>query len=1157
MKYRNFCTTGTAFAIIMAASAPVYAQQSTGDIRGSITDESGKAVSGAAVTVTHEPSGTRSTTATNNAGTFANSGLRVGGPYRIEVTAPGYENLVATDIFVNLGEAFQADLVLTAESAIQELTVTADRVGRSSGFAVGNRVNQDRIEGISSTNRDLRDVVRRNPLATLNVAGDRGISIAGSIPRSNRITIDGVRAQDDFGLNTGGLPTVRGPISLDAIEQVAVNVAEFDPEQGDFTGGSIAVTLKSGTNKIEGTGFWQTNREFLDGDRVDSNPVNANFQGRDFGGFIGAPIIKDRLFIAGSYEAFRQTAAVPFGPTPSTAGDIQFANSSPVTADQFRAISNIVATSYGFTPLGVPATTPITDRKWSARLDWNIAENHRAQFTYRAARGTQAANVNGANANGNFGDSSAFYTQGERENTFAGQINSDWTRDFSTEVRITRRNYLRAQDPFGDINNASGDPIADATEFADVRVCSTATSAGSATTCQAPGSTTIAGAQLTFGPDQFRAANSLRTGNTSYHAKAQYLLGNHTLKFGFQRQAKDIDNLFVPSSDGVYYFDSVADFTAGRANQLTYNNALTGNAGDGRALFKYTINSWFINDEWDATNWLTLSLGLRYDRYGSEQNPTFNQAFQNRYAFAGLTNTEFLQGRDVFSPRFGAKADLPLGFKLRGGIGLFASTVSDVFLSNAFSNDGARFNQITITRSGAAGSTSEFSISPATGAFTQAIGATALNLVRGSTGRFDLFNIPPAVQAVLAAGGAPLAAPTYSFAPDFEIPSEWKANISLSRNFDLPFVKNVRTSFDAVWGLSKNAYLFRDLRVFQDGLLPDGRPRYIGDNALTPGLDRALSRNVAQTDSNVDIQATNTKRGNSRVWAFAIGKDFEWVDVNFTYARQEVNTVLDGTRFGSTPNGIYTGTAAVDANNFELGTSSEETKNSLKYEFNFTQHFFGRLKTRLTLFGERRSGRPFNYTLSDNTPSQGGRNTVFGLTGNNRYLFYVPDFANDPNPNDLQTGFVFFNNATSRDQIRDFVLSGALARYQGQIVPRNAFKNPAVNRIDLKFSQELPFFFGHRPEAFIEIDNFLNFLDNNWGVVREFASNTRVADVLCANSAGLAAVNTTSVQNAACTNYVYQAPNFSTNPATVDLNTPGLNPNQSRWTAQIGLRYRF
>lgn len=1165
MNMRNFWSTGAAALAMMAAATPVLAQQSTGDIRGSVLDQSGNPVAGAEISIVHVPSGTRTQLNSNNSGAFVASGLRVGGPYEIEVSAPNYERISAQDLFVSLGDVFRVNFQLVEETPVEEVVVVGDRAGSASGFSVGNRVNQDRVEGVASVNRDLRDIVRRNPLATLNVAGDRGISIAGSIPRSNRITIDGVRAQDDFGLNTGGLPTVRGPISLDAIEQVSVNVAEFDPEQGDFTGGSIAVTHKSGTNKIEGSGFWQTNREFLDGDTVDGRPVNNRFRGRDFGGFIGAPLIKDRLFIAGSYESFEQTSAVAGGPAATAPGDIVFSNPSTLSATAFNAIGQSLQTLYGFAPLGVPATTPITDRKWSARLDWNITDNHKAQFTYRASRGSQAANVNGGGLS--FGDSSTFYIQGERENTFAGQINSNWTSNFSTELRITRRNYLREQNPFGDINNAEGTPEADAEEFAEVRVCSSATSGFSATSCQLVGSNVTA-PQVTFGPDQFRQANQLRTGNTSYHFKGQYLLGNHTIKAGYQRQGKEIDNLFVPQSDGVFYFDSVADFQAGRANQLIYQNTLTGNPdADGRALFEYAINSWFVNDTWDVASWLTLSLGLRYDRYASNDEPTFNRAFANRFAASGLTNTEFLDGRDVFSPRFGFKAKLPFEIDARGGIGKFASTVSDVFLSNAFSNDGARFNTITITRSGAAGAANEFSITPATTGFTQALGAQALTLTRNGQGQFDLFNIPPAIQALLASGGAPLGAPTYSFDPNFEIPAEWKANLNLTRTFDLPFVENIRAGFDLVFGVTGQGYTFRDLRASADGTLPDGRPRYIGDNALTPGFDRAISRAITNTDGNTDIQATNTQSGNSRVWAVSLGKSWDFgLDINVSYARQEVNTVIDGTRFGSTPNGVFTGTAARDLNNPELGTSSEEVKNALKYEFNFERHFFKDLKTRLTIFGERRSGRPFSYVFADNTPTQTARSTVFGITGANaagannnggRALFYVPDFANDTNPNDLQTGFVFFDTAATRDAVRNFVLNGSLAAFQGQIAPRNAFRNPAVNRIDLKFAQEIPWFFGHKPEAFIEIDNFLNFLNSNWGVVREFATNTRVVDVLCADAAGVVAANTTSAQNNLCTNYRYQSVNFQTNPLTTDLDTFGVNPNQSRWTAQIGLRYKF
>lgn len=1151
MKFNRYCLPVAAIAAIAAAS-PAFAQQTTGDIRGRVVDQSGNPVAGARVTITHTPSGTTVVRNTNGQGVFTARGLRPGGPYIIIVDKDRYARSEVDDVTIDVANPNRADVILTEENAARregftdEVITIANRA--HPGAPGGTELSRDAIDTVTTVNRDVRDLLRRDPLATLNTGGNRGVSIAGQLPQANRLTIDGVSAKDDFGINTGGLPTSRGPVSLDAIEQVSIAAAPFDVEEGNFLGGAVNVVLKSGTNNFEGTGFWETNREFLAGNRIAGLDITAPFRGRTFGGVVSGPIIRDRLFFSGSYEEFSQTDVTGVGPTADRPDDPIFSSQRNIAASALDAFNQSVEQIYGYAPLGIPLTTPVSDRKWHAKLDWNINDQHKASFTYRSARDSQVNRPSPAGVSQSLADGSYFYELRQADTSYTGQVNSDWSSRLSTEIRFSHRTYDRFQDPLAAGDNPDGLPASQASSFAEVLVCADAISAGSATSCSsgAPNFSPT----LAFGPDRFRHANLLLTTSNAFKATATYTAGVHQFKAGYERQFNNDSNLIVPNSQGIYYFDSIADFEAGRANSLIYSNALSGVPVDASADFAFSINTAYVQDTIDLTQKLSANIGLRYDLYTSDSGPQFSDPFATRYGAEGIVNDAFIGGRDVFQPRASIEFRPDAKTKITAGFGLYSALISDVLaLSAAVANDGVRTNTIQITRT-----PTGFALNQgAPSLFNAAIGSAALDIFARPQ-PFDLFNIPGEVQGFLAGGGAPTTASTASIDPDFDIPSNWKGNFNISRTADLGFFgEDWRFGFNFLYQLTKDTYVLRDLRLVPNGVLPDGRPRYIGDNNTTPVLDAAAPGTVG--DSGFDIQIGSSSLGASRAFTWTAAKSFgSFLDVDFAYSRQNVNSVLDGQVGGTTAQSQYSGTAVFDPNAFSLGTSSQEVKNSLKYSFTFHHNFFSDLKTTLSLFGERRSGRPYSYTFGDPAATSNiQRSAVFGALGSSRFLFFVPDFASDADPTDLQAGSVFFNNATTRDAVQNFVVNGELAAYQGEIAPRNAFRSPANNRIDLTFTQELPFFFGHRPEVYFGVENLLNLISSKWGAVREFGSQTRIVNVECATSAGA----TGGAANAACTNYLYSAANFSSNPLNGDADTPSINLSQSRWTAAIGVRYHF
>lgn len=1119
-------------ALVCGMGTAAYAQETTSAVRGAVTNAAGP-VRNASVTLVHTPSGTRQVTGTNAEGVFDARGLRVGGPYTVTVTAPGQPTKTLSDIYLEVGQTQRLDISLEAE--VEEVVIAGTRDLSRDNSGLQSTLTRVDVESVVSVTRDVRDLARRNMLVSQNSRGDSGISIAGSNPRTNRITIDGTQAQDDFGLNTGGLPTRRGPVSLDAIEQFSVTAVPIDVENGDFTGGALDVVLRSGTNSFHGSAFVNYLNDGMQGRKIRGRRVNTAITQENYGAFLSGPILEDRLFFAVSYEKYKTSDTTGFGPT-----DGGYANSvrgiSQATIDNILGIfNNAYATD--FDAGNITRTKPILDEKYSIKLDWNINDNHRLSFTNRYALSelSQRTNLNTTSA----GLDSQWYLTGEEDYAYVLDLNSRWTDNFTTQIRLTHRDYERRQQP------PSGQ------EFADITVCAAPTSVNSGgDTTTSCGATSV----VRFGPDQFRHANFLETRNSQLQAKAEWSLGQHLIKFGYQGQRQKVFNIFVPNSDGTYYFDSVADFQAGRANRLIYQNATTGVAEDAAADFTYYVHSAFFQDTLQVTDNFKVTAGFRYDWYQSDDKPTFNQNFVNRL---GFTNQTTYDGKSVMMPRVSFEYEPTSWVKVNGGAGLFSGGFPDVLLSNSYSNTGILTSGIQIERN------ADGTFRDTTGApgFTQAIGAAALN-INTADPRFG-YDIPSAVTGFQGGAVVPPGNEVNAFLPSYKMPSDWKYFLSVTFQPDQgwadawagsfsPVFDDWRLTFDVVHTDVNNGLLFKDFRatpLLVGGVqqyTPDGRIRYdgIGGTAAQRAAAGITSTNPG---SNRDIIALNTDRGQTTNFSVTLQRDFDFgLGVLLGYAYQDQKDMVSGGRFGSTANSLYGGGAAgLDPNEEAYGTSFEEIKHRFKFEASYQKNFFRDLATRINLFGEVRSGRPISWVMND--PAS-GRGTTFGVNRGNM-LLYVPDFANDPNPSDLNVGFVTFDSAATRDNFRRVVEQFGLP--QGQIVPKGAGSNdqPEIYQLDLQLSQDLPTFIkGHKFQVILDVQNVLNLIDSDWGLIEEYTDANRVISAQCADANGAAAPAGSPV----CVRYRYT--NFNTSAETKNTESP---LSRSLWAVQVRLKYQF
>ncbi|WP_348685855.1 TonB-dependent receptor [Rheinheimera aquimaris] len=625
------------------------ANDTSSGIRGNVISPAGQVIPNAKVEIIHIPSGTRSSAVTNESGAFSSMGLRVGGPYKITITS---DQGVKTynNIYLSLDDTLR--LTAQVESAqIERIAVTGSAIVTQS-VGSNSYFGADDIANAPSFNRDLKDIVRNNPLAVLS-SKDGELSVAGTNPRFNSISVDGIGQNDDFGLNANGYPTTRSPISLEAIDQVTIDVTPFNAKDSGFQGAKINAVTKSGTNELSGSVFYETQNDSLAGTPTNNgSKVPLNFDETTYGATLGGAIVKDKLFYFVSYEFWEAETAAEWGPAGSSAPNPTEAN----LAD-YEAVKRIAQDVYGV-DAGSWDVAPVTDdEKLLLKLDWNISDDHRAAFTYQYSKGNRASNQ----STGDFELrlSSHWYNRIEELNNYAFKLYSDWTPDLSTQFSLTYIDNPTTQASYGD--------------FGDVTIYAES-------------------GDIAIGSDYSRHSNDLRKKTFIMALDADYLLGDHSLTAGYQYKSLDIFNLFLQRTKGEYQFASIEDFENRQASYLRYQNAVSLDANDAAASFVRDEHAFYINDSWAYNESLTIDFGVRYEMLSSSDKPKFNDQMEAR---TGYDNSENLDGTGIVLPRFGFMWDATEDLVVRGGFGRFSGGQPTVWVSNAYSNPGVGIGEVT------------------------------------------------------------------------------------------------------------------------------------------------------------------------------------------------------------------------------------------------------------------------------------------------------------------------------------------------------------------------------------------------------------------------------------------------------------------------------
>ena len=1092
-------------AVSLAAAASMLPAQgvTTGQLTGRVTQKaSGEPMVGARVRALHLPSGTAYQAITRADGRYSIPGMRVGGPYTITATTIGYAPVNQANVAIQLGVTTEVTFqVVPAAVQLAAVSVTAQTGGvlSSSRTGAATTVSREAIEVLPTVSRSINDFTRLTPQAN-------GQSIGGQDSRLNNITIDGSYFNNSFGLGSGATPGGRtgvSPISLDAIDQIQVNVAPFDVRQGNFVGAGVNAVTKSGTNSFSGAVYRNQRNQGNVGTKAGALTVNpGTFTFGLWGGTLSGPIIRNKLFFFANYEKDENTQPGTLF-TTNSGSEVAAGNKTRVLQTDVTTLSAFLKDKFQYETGGIGGYDRATPSdRFIGKLDFNLNDNNKFSLRYTqlnsstdvlASTSGSLGQSLGGGRTGNT-NSLAFentnYAILENIRSYVGEWNSQLTSNVSNNmiVGFTKNDESRAAKgaffPLVDILNSGFN-------------------------------------YLSFGSEPFTPNNELRYKTYQFQDNLTFTTDRHDINFGVTAQRYQSENVFFPGKQSAYVYNSLADFYTDANDFLANPNRTTSPITLNRFQVRYSnvpgqvkpvqpldvlYAGAYIQDQYRITPRFKLTLGLRADvpkfKATALNNPSVSAlTFRDEIGAPVSYSTSRLPAAKIlWSPRFGfnwdAKGDRSL--QVRGGSGVFTGSPAYVWVSNQIGNNGilTGFDQ------------------------------------RDNTNTRP-FNPNPDAYKPATVTGAPAATQDLALTiPDYRFPQTWRSNIAIDQRLPFGFIGTVEYLYNQ--DVNQTAYINANLAVPNGKFAgPDQRPRFIGGgtvNRINPSIINAIVLGNSNVGTSYTASAALEKAFSGGVFAKA------------AYAYGSSRNLVDP---GSIASGSWSTNAIVnDPNNPSPGYSSNWAGHRAFLVLSYSKQYFGFGKTTISAFNELRSLGNSSYLVSGdlNGDANASNDLVYVAKniGEMNFQQYSVTVNNVPRTFTAAEQATTWNSYINQDPY--------LSKHRGEYAQRGAVFLPTVFRTDLSVSQDIfANVGGQRNKISVRADvlNFGNMLNKNWGGAQRLVSNTPLLAQTTPTTGALAGVP------------LYR---LRTIPGTASL----LNTTYQRtsdladvWRLQLGLRYTF
>lgn len=1026
--------------VVMVFSAfSLRAQETNGVIAGKVTDEQKTALGAVSVKAVHLPSGTNYTTITDGNGRFYLPGLRIGGPYELELTMSGRQAQKKNDISIRLGEPLQLDFIMTtAQTQLDEVVVTATAgSGKANVYGAGQNISRTQLANMPTINRSLQDITRMVP------QGSKDNSFAGTNFRYNNITIDGAINNDAIGFSpsmggitgSSGMPgssTRTNAISLDAIEDMQVYLAPFDVKIGNFTGASINAVTRSGTNRFSGSvyGFGR-NAAMIAKDKVSTlDKMDGDFYDYQAGLRIGFPIIKNKLFFFTNEEITRRR-------DPAQLLVNTEATSHILSAADAEAIRNTTLERYGnaFDPGTAGAYNSTSESmKFFNRIDWNI--NSRHQLALR---------------NNTIISKAVHMDRDQQDFRFSSMAFEQKNDQSSTVLELKSRFNNRLSNSF----------IAGYSLVKDYR---TPTQNPALPQVQIMGNTP--GTTIYLGTDREASVFNMKQRTIEITNNLTYRTGVHTLLFGTHNELYKIDYGFVNSWNGRVDYLSIDDYLNNipyrvRGSYNFLNNDRDHILSNPEAVFNVNMLGLYIQDEIQLTERLKITPGLRADYVHLPDKPRLSDQvrtaltdsyFGTTYTYTPLERIENKYFNKIqVSPRLGFRYLLKedQSWVLRGGSGIFMGRIPFAWLAYAYYNNGINygsFDQRSDNKEFVPGTDPVKPGQNGIADFIKQNGVVTDNR-SGAKTQVDLLD------------------------NNFQMPGVWRTNVAI----DHTTASGYKLSLEGIVTKTIKDVLFQQLNTKDN-------PTYYGyDSARKQPV---YSGTVNPEFSNVYL-LSNTNKGYRYNITASVSRNYAMgFNFMFAYTYGLSKDLSNGIR--NSMESAWQLNQSLVPNNPALAWSNFDIRNRFVLNAGYTKKWSDLLRTSVTLFASAQSGSPFTYGIVNNSIQGLSQQVSLAyIPEQDEAIRYFQDYTNTQGQTITATGqAAAFNRFIDNNQY--------LSKRRGGFTERNGGRTPWNVQTDLHIAQD--FYLGKYASSnfitlTIDVINVANLLNGEWGRVY-FSPNT-------------------------------------------------------------------
>lgn len=1090
--------------LLVFSTISMFAQVTTSAISGKVSGADKVSLPGATVIVVHVPTSTQYNVITDNDGLFRIPNMKIGGPYKLTISYIGYQTKIKEDINLQLGQTLSINENLKETSIdISEVEVVAKKNELINGNRTGasTNVNSNTISILPTINRSITDYAKLSPQSN-------GNSFAGRDGRYNNITIDGANFNNNFGLSSKSLPGGDAqPISLDAIDEISINIAPYDIRQSNFTGANVNAVTKSGTNQWHGTAYAYHRDKSFNGTKVEDKELTLTDRSNlSYGLSLGGPIVKNKLFFFGNFE--KETSEFPGIPWRAsdpengiTADAKNFVSRTTMT--DMENMSDFLKSQYGYDPGSYQnfGNFFTNNYKILGKIDWNINNNHRFSLRYNYVESTNDQQVNATSAPGT---RSPFGRIGEKSMAFnnsnygflntvgsvTAELNSTWNRSSNkllftyTKIRDTRSSNSDIF-PFVDIYK-DGDPY------------------------------------MSFGYELFSLDNDVINNVLTFTDNYSYYLGKHTITAGASFDKLYFGNSYKRYGTSYYRYASMDDFF-NNAAPTTFGLTYPYPGNDGYAELDFGYASVYAQDEYQFTDNFKSTFGVRLEMpiYFNNliENPAIGELIFNDIDGneINIDASQWPKSKVTISPRYSFNWDVngDKTLQVRGGTGIFTGRLPFVWFTNQPTNSGTLQNTVEITK---ADDLATFTFNP----------DPFYHLSNG-----DLFPDSP----TKAPGSIAVVD------KEFKMPQVWRTNISL--DVKLPY--GIIGTFEGIYSKSINDVIQYNANQKQTSLTFNGsddreRWQYLSD-------ERRYDNRINSKVSNAMI-LTNTNEGYSYSLTAQLSKEFEngfYGMFAYTFSDTRDLTSNPGSAAASAwaSNPTYT-----NQNASVLSYSQFSVPHRVVGVMSYQKEYLKNLKTTLSIIMQGSSQGRLDYIYSNDMNGD----------GNAADLMYIPKDEND----------IIFDDITKKDNEGNTIIlatsaeqSEAFWKYvdqdeylssnKGKYAERYGVVMPWLNRFDVKILQDLFTNIGknrHTLQFSLDILNLGNLINSNWGVYKKQSLGNYDITLLKFNKVDSEG-NPSFQMNSVGTDKETGKPIFPTSTYVPVLST------SSTWGAQIGFRYIF